>query len=93
MPKDMLEAIFEYKWKHNFASNQAAMRKLLADALGMQWDSEIKGHPDFRRASKYSDEVRPQIVARFDAGEKLTAIAADLGISIAYASQIKDGKR
>lgn len=93
MPKDMLEAIYEYKWKHNLASNQAAMRKLLAIALGMEWEAELKSVADLRVASEFSEANRAQIVARYESGEKLTAIAADLGISISYASAIKSGKR
>lgn len=93
MPKDMLKAIYEYKWKHNLASNQAAMRKLLAIALGMEWEAELKGAPDIRPTSAFSAANRDQITARYDGGEKLIAIAADLGISKSYASAIKNGKR
>lgn len=89
MPRDMLKAVKDYQCKHGLASGQAAMRKLLANALGMKWEDELKGQPDFRPASPLAPEIR----RRFGAGEKLSSIAKDLGISVSYASMIKGGER
>ena len=92
MPTDMLEQIKEYQSEHGLASGQAAIRKLLANALGMEWEAEMPG--DERVSStKWTAEIRPEIERMYQAGVSMATIAEHFGISQSYASMIRSGKR
>lgn len=92
MPNDMLERVKEYQSEHGLASGQAAIRKLLADGLGMEWEPELPGEQR-QSESKLSAQLRPEIERMSREGVKLGAIAKILGISTSYASMIRSGKR
>ena len=92
MPTDMLEQIKEYQSEHGLASGQAAIRKLLADGLGMEWEAELPCEQR-QSGSKLSAQLRPEIERMSREGVKLGAIAKILGISTSYASMIRSGKR
>ena len=92
MPTDMLERVKEYQSEHGLASGQAAIRKLLANALGMDWEAEMPG--DERVSStKWTAEIRPEIERMYQAGVSMATIAEHFGISQSYASMIRSGKR
>lgn len=92
MPTDMLQQIKEYQSEHGLASGQAAMRKLLANALGMEWEAEMPGEERVS-TSKWSAQIRPEIERMYQAGVSMATIAEHFGISQSYASMIRSGKR
>ena len=92
MPEDMLKQIKEYQSEHGLASGQAAMRKLLANALGREWEAELPGEERVS-TSKWSAQIRPEIERMYQAGVTMATIAEHFGISQSYASMIRSGKR
>lgn len=92
MPTDMLEQIKAYQSEHGLASGQAAIRKLLADALGMDWEPEMPGEQRIS-TTKWTAEIRPEIERMYQAGVSMATIAEHFGISQSYASMIRSGKR
>lgn len=92
MPTDMLEQIKEYQSEHGLASGQAAIRKLLANALGMEWEAELPGEERVS-STKWTAEIRPEIERMYQAGVSMATIAEHFGISQSYASMIRSGKR
>lgn len=101
VPRTWMAAALGHMRRKEFIHLSATWRHIIAEGLkatghnvATDFEPEIRGKGGFtinQRWGLYAAR-QAEIRRRYAAGETLTSIASDLGISVSYASNIKDGR-